>query len=120
ARGSTPVGILTAGFGLAWGQELVLLTPLPLVVLANVAETAWGRRAGLRLAGDVILVALPALVVVIGAAEGLAALALRASGPGVAGSFGLAGGGGLAGLAGSGPFPRRRGPMVPPDPRHPV
>jgi len=98
----------------------VLLTPLPLLVLANLAETAGGRRAGLRLAGEVILVALPALVVVIGVAEGLAALAARTSGPAVAAGFGLAAAGGLAGLAGSAPVLRRLARVMPLDPGNQV
>jgi uncharacterized protein len=98
----------------------VLLTPLPLVVLANAAQTTWGRRAGLRLAGDVILVALPALVTVIGVAEGLAALASRASGPAVAAGFGLAAAGGLAGLAGSAQVVRRLARVMPLDPGNQV
>lgn len=86
------------------------------MVLANAAETAWGRRAGLRLVGEVLLVALPALVVVVGIAQALTALTGRASGPAVAAGFGLAAAGGLAGLAGSVPVLRRLARVMPLDP----
>lgn len=107
-------------FGLAWEQELFLLSPLPLVLLANAAEAGPRGRQALRSATDVLLIALPALVVVIGLGEGLAALAAHLPVSAAAGAFGLALAGLLGGLAGAGPVVRWLAAAVPVDPANRV
>jgi uncharacterized protein len=107
-------------FGLAWEQELFLLSPLPLVLLTNAAEAGARGRPALRAATDLLLVLLPALVVVVGVGEGLAALATHLPGNAVAGGFGVALAGLVAGLAGAGPVVRRLAAAIPIDPANRV
>lgn len=81
-----------------WAQELLLLLPLPLILLVNLAEAEPGRRA-LGIAAQAALYALPAGMILL--ALGYLAGALVTGGPDRVGLAELGAGFVVAGLAGT-------------------
>ena len=81
-----------------WAQELILLCPLPLIVVAAFADVRSPRSSAWAVAGRTVLLAAPAAALLFGLAD-IAAAPL--AGPRAATSYALAGAGfALAGLVG--------------------